>query len=54
MNEFAVEMKNVVQKFTTPEGGDLIAGDHATIQIRNGERVWISLAPANTLVLPNN
>jgi spermidine/putrescine transport system ATP-binding protein len=35
--EFAVELKNVVKKFVTPEGHDLAAVDHVTMQIRHGE-----------------
>lgn len=35
--EFAVEMKDVVKKFITPEGNELAAVDHVTMQIRNGE-----------------
>jgi spermidine/putrescine transport system ATP-binding protein len=36
-SEFAVEMIEVVKKFTTPEGGVLAAVDHVTMQIRDGE-----------------
>lgn len=36
-NEFAVEMRDVVKRFITPEGNDLAAVDHVTMQIRNGE-----------------
>jgi spermidine/putrescine transport system ATP-binding protein len=35
--EYAVELRNVVKKFVTPEGNDLAAVDHVTMQIRNGE-----------------
>src|SRR5512134_2567114 len=35
--EFAVEMRDVVKKFITPEGNELDAVDHVTMQIRNGE-----------------
>jgi spermidine/putrescine transport system ATP-binding protein len=35
--EFAVELRDVVKKFVTPEGHDLAAVDHVTMQIRNGE-----------------
>lgn len=35
--EFAVELRNVVKKFVTPEGHDLAAVDHVSMQIRNGE-----------------
>jgi spermidine/putrescine transport system ATP-binding protein len=37
MNEFAVEMQDVVKQFVTPEGGILSAVDHVTMQIRDGE-----------------
>ncbi len=36
-SEFAVELRDVVKKFITPEGNELIAVDHVTMQIRNGE-----------------
>lgn len=36
-NEFAVELRDVVKQFTTPEGNQLNAVDHVTMQIRNGE-----------------
>jgi len=36
-SEFAVEMRDVVKRFITPEGNDLAAVDHVTMQIRNGE-----------------
>lgn len=36
-SEFAVEMRDVVKKFITPEGGELNAVDHVTMQIQNGE-----------------
>lgn len=35
--EFAVEMRDVVKNFITPEGNELAAVDHVTMQIRNGE-----------------
>jgi spermidine/putrescine transport system ATP-binding protein len=35
--EFAVELRDVVKQFVTPEGVDLAAVDHVTMQIRNGE-----------------
>src|SRR5512135_390860 len=35
--EFAVELRDVVKKFITPEGNELVAVDHVTMQIRNGE-----------------
>ena len=37
MNEFAVEMQDVVKQFITPEGNELNAVDHVTMQISNGE-----------------
>ena len=37
MNEFAVEMKDVLKQFITPEGGVLAAVNHVTMQIRDGE-----------------
>src|SRR5512146_484013 len=36
-SEYAVELRDVVKKFITPEGNDLAAVDHVTMQIRNGE-----------------
>jgi spermidine/putrescine transport system ATP-binding protein len=36
-NEFAVELRDVVKQFVTPEGYQLNAVDHVTMQIRNGE-----------------
>ena len=36
-SEFAVEMRDVVKRFITPEGNDLAAVNHVTMQIRNGE-----------------
>ncbi len=36
-SEFAVEMRDVVKKFITPEGNEMAAVDHVTMQIRNGE-----------------
>src|SRR6266545_3954269 len=36
-NEYAVEMRDVVKRFITPEGNELAAVDHVTMQIRNGE-----------------
>ena len=35
--EYAVELRDVVKKFTTPEGGELAAVNHVTMRIRNGE-----------------
>jgi spermidine/putrescine transport system ATP-binding protein len=35
--EFAVELRDVVKNFVTPEGHDLAAVDHVTMRIRNGE-----------------
>ncbi len=37
INEFAVELRDVVKKFITPEGHDLAAVDHVDMQIKNGE-----------------
>src|SRR5436190_10821068 len=36
-HEFAVEMREVVKQFTTPEGSLLNAVDGVTMQIKNGE-----------------
>ena len=36
-SEFAVEMREVVKKFTTPEGNELAAVDSVTMQIKQGE-----------------
>src|SRR5574338_1606186 len=36
-HEFAVELRDVVKQFVTPEGNQLSAVDHVSIQIRNGE-----------------
>ncbi len=36
-NEFAVELRDVVKQFVTPEGSLLNAVDHVTMQIKNGE-----------------
>jgi spermidine/putrescine transport system ATP-binding protein len=36
-SEFAVEMRDVVKKFITPEGTELNAVDHVSMQIKNGE-----------------
>ncbi len=36
-SEFAVELRDVVKKFITPEGNELVAVDHVMMQIRNGE-----------------
>jgi spermidine/putrescine transport system ATP-binding protein len=36
-SEFAVEMRDVVKRFITPEGNEMAAVDHVTMQIRNGE-----------------
>jgi spermidine/putrescine transport system ATP-binding protein len=36
-SEFAVEMRDVVKRFVTPEGNELAAVDHVTMQIKNGE-----------------
>src|SRR5512147_1160842 len=37
INEYAVEMRDVVKKFITPEGNELSAVDHVTMKIKNGE-----------------
>jgi spermidine/putrescine transport system ATP-binding protein len=37
MNEFAVELRDVVKTFGTPEGGTVNAVDHVDMQIKNGE-----------------
>jgi spermidine/putrescine transport system ATP-binding protein len=37
MNEFSVELRDIVKKFPTPEGGEVFAVNHVTMQIRNGE-----------------
>ncbi|MBI3739687.1 MAG: ABC transporter ATP-binding protein [Chloroflexi bacterium] len=36
-SKYAVELRDVVKQFVTPEGGELAAVDHVTMQIRNGE-----------------
>ncbi len=36
-SEYAVELRDVVKKFITPEGNELAAVNHVTMQIRNGE-----------------
>jgi spermidine/putrescine transport system ATP-binding protein len=36
-SEFAVELRDVVKQFITPEGSQLNAVDHVTMQIKNGE-----------------
>ncbi len=36
-DEFAVEMRDVVKKFITPEGSEMAAVDHVTMKIKNGE-----------------
>ncbi len=35
--EFVVEMRDVVKRFVTPEGNEIAAVDHVTMQIKNGE-----------------
>ena len=35
--EFAIELRDVVKLFMTPEGNELAAVDHVTMQIKNGE-----------------
>jgi spermidine/putrescine transport system ATP-binding protein len=37
INEFAVELRDVVKRFMTPEGNEIDAVDHVTLQIKNGE-----------------
>ncbi len=37
MSEFAVEMRDVVKTFVTPEGSSINAVDHVDMQIKNGE-----------------
>lgn len=37
MNEFSVELRDVVKRFPTPEGGEVIAVNHVTMQIHQGE-----------------
>ena len=37
MSEFSVELHDVVKKFITPEGQELAAVNHVTLQIQNGE-----------------
>src|SRR3989304_2964361 len=37
MADFAVELRDVVKQFVTPEGNPLNAVDHVTMQIKNGE-----------------
>jgi spermidine/putrescine transport system ATP-binding protein len=37
MNQFAVEMQDVLKQFITPEGGVLAAVNHVTMQIKDGE-----------------
>jgi spermidine/putrescine transport system ATP-binding protein len=36
-SEYAVELRDVVKKYVTPEGNDLAAINHVTMQIKNGE-----------------
>ncbi|UCD97534.1 MAG: ABC transporter ATP-binding protein [Chloroflexota bacterium] len=36
-NTYSVELRDVVKKFPTPEGGEVIAVNHVTMQINNGE-----------------
>ena len=36
-SEFAVELRDVVKRFVTPEGNEIAAVDHVTMQIKNGE-----------------
>lgn len=37
VDEYAVELRDVVKKFITPEGNELAAVNHVTMQIRHGE-----------------
>jgi spermidine/putrescine transport system ATP-binding protein len=37
MSDFAVELQDVVKRFPTPEGGEVFAVNHVTMQINNGE-----------------
>jgi spermidine/putrescine transport system ATP-binding protein len=37
MSDFAVELRDVVKTFQTPEGGSVNAVDHVDMQIKNGE-----------------
>lgn len=37
MSDIAVELKDVVKSFKTPEGGSINAVDHVDLQIKNGE-----------------
>src|SRR5512143_3333265 len=36
-SEYSVELRNVVKKFITPEGNELVAVDHVSMQIGHGE-----------------
>jgi len=37
MSEFAIELRDVVKIFLTPEGNELAAVNHVSMQIKNGE-----------------
>ena len=37
MSEFAIELRDVVKNFITPEGNELAAVNHVTMKIKNGE-----------------
>lgn len=37
MHEFAVELRDVVKRFTTPEGDEVAAVNHVNMQIKHGE-----------------
>lgn len=37
MSEFAIEFENVTKKFPTPEGGEVLAVNQVSMQIRHGE-----------------
>jgi spermidine/putrescine transport system ATP-binding protein len=36
-SEYAIELRDVVKEFVTPEGHGLVAVDHVTLKIKNGE-----------------
>ncbi len=36
-SEFAVELRDVVKRFITPEGNEMAAVDHVTMRIKNGD-----------------
>ena len=47
MSEFAVELRDVVKTFATPEGGKLNAVDHVDMHIRQGEFFIVAKDPGN-------